>query len=89
MTLKVVSAAVMANEMVFSKPAPCRHHHVLNSMSIDFGLDAMKLGIPENQGFVLSDGTFAGRTRGAKVALAAGQIEKLNWPPYLYSEDLW
>ena len=41
------------------------------------------------QGFLLSDGRFARRKAAASVALRAGQIEKLNWPPNLYSEDLW
>ena len=42
-----------------------------------------------SRGFVLSDGRFARRKAAAAVAIRAGQIEKLNWPPNLYSEDLW
>lgn len=41
------------------------------------------------QGFVTSTGRFVDRIEGAELAIKAGQIEKLNWPPQLYSEDLW
>jgi hypothetical protein len=41
------------------------------------------------QGFVLSDGSFADRQRAAAVAIEAGQIQALRWPPDLYSEDVW
>ena len=43
----------------------------------------------EVQGFLLSDGSFVDRIEGAKIAIESGQILKLNWPPNLYSEDLW
>jgi hypothetical protein len=34
-------------------------------------------------------GRFADRTVAAEHAIATGLIKKLNWPPLLYSEDLW
>jgi hypothetical protein len=87
--LEVVAAAVRSCNLVFTMPRPARHHHILHAMSRDFKLDAILHGLPDNQGFLLSDGTFADRIRAATVALASGQIEQLNWPPELYSEDLW
>lgn len=42
-----------------------------------------------NQGFVTSDGNFLNRIEAAEFALRIGQIQKLSWPPNLYSEDLW
>jgi hypothetical protein len=41
------------------------------------------------QGFVTDEGRFVDRLEGAAIALAAGQIAALKWPPDLYSEDLW
>ena len=84
--LRVVAAAVELHGVVHHVPPPGRHHHVLWKM-VEDGLGSQD----EHwiQGFLLSDGTFADRKRAAAVALAAGQIEKLNWSPNLFSEDLW
>jgi len=41
------------------------------------------------QGFLLSDGRFCRRKAAAGIAIKAGQIDELKWPPDLYSEDLW
>jgi hypothetical protein len=43
----------------------------------------------DEQGFVTSDGRFVGRKQAGCIAILAGQIERLKWPPLLYSEDLW
>lgn len=85
----VVAAAIQAHGVTFSVPSPGRHHDVLNKMSQDLGLDTIELGQPDAQGFLTSSGRFLGRIGAAQMAKDAGQIEKLNWPPYLYSEDLW
>ena len=84
---RVVAAAISVNGTVYSLPAPARHHDVIRHMRMERGIG------PQDetweQGFLLSDGRFARRKAAASVALRAGQIEKLNWPPNLYSEDLW
>lgn len=41
------------------------------------------------QGFVTEDGQFLNRRQAAQHAIRCGQIEKLKWPPNLYSEDLY
>lgn len=86
---KIVAVAITSKGMIFTKPAPTRHHNVLNDMSIVFGLDAIEHGIPENQGFLTSEGVYVGREEAAKIAIAAGQITKTNWGKHLFSEDLW
>lgn len=67
--------------------APGRHGHVIQKIV------AENPDIPgvagEIQGFITQDDRFVDRIEGAKIALETGQIEKLNWPPNLYSEDLW
>jgi len=40
-----------------------------------------------NQGFVTSTGRYVDRHEGAKLAYAAGQVDKLA--SHLFSEDLW
>lgn len=72
--------------LTLTLPAPARHHHVLHSLAA--------LGLPcsvsvENQGFLLEDGTYIDREPAGVIAVESGQIEKLNWPPQLFSEDLW
>lgn len=45
---------------------------------------------PYDQGFLTSKGTFVNRTDAAKIALEAGQIEKLSYSStQLFSEDLY
>ena len=70
---------------VYSVPRPGRHHDVIRLM-VEKGRPTPISG---EQGFVLSDGRFARRKPAARIAITAGQIEKLKWPPLLYSEDLW
>lgn len=45
--------------------------------------------ITGDTGFVNELGEFVDRLTAARIALESGQIEKLNWPPELYSEDLY
>lgn len=88
--LLVVAAAVWQEGMIYSLPRPARHHDILHKLHA-LGLPAA-VGGPYSsleQGFLLSDGAFAGRERAAKLALATGQVQKLHAPPELYSEDLW
>lgn len=85
---RVVAAAVRTEDgLIHFVPAPARHHEMVQALStvLTSGLIAAR----GEQGFVLSDGTFASRPKAALVAIAAGQIAALRWPPNLYSEDLW
>jgi hypothetical protein len=81
---KDVGAVKAGDWLVFTLPPPARHHTILHAMHA-LGLDAKGA----EQAFLLSDGTFADRVEAGKVALAAGQLPKLNWAPLLFSEDLW
>lgn len=88
MSGRVVAVAVASQGMIFTIPAPARHHHVLHKMH-DMVINAIVHGVPENQGFLFSDGTFADRQDAAAVAIKAGQIKQTKWGDDLYSEDLW
>lgn len=97
--LRVVAAAIrirfagaldhdQVRELVLSVPRPGRHHNVLY-LSHRAGLNDE--GDECEQGFVLSDGSFASRERARQVAEAAGQIiarcggDRVA----LFSENLW
>lgn len=85
----IVAAAVHAKGITFSVPAPGRHGDVLRIMHAELGLDAIRLGVPDNQGFLTSAGRFVGRREAAGIAVEAGQINEPKWGSDLYSEDLW
>lgn len=88
MTEFITSVGIMLDGQLWALPAPARHHHALlaiESVHPDKAIEAY----PETQGFVTNTGRWVDRTEGAAIAIAAGQIEALKWPPYLYSEDLW
>lgn len=84
--ITVDRAAIIGRDgKIWSVPRPERHHHVIKLMVL-FGYPTPVAGI---QGFLLSNGKFVGRKEAAKIAIEAKQIKKLNWPPNLFSEDLW
>lgn len=86
-----IAAAVKTDDgVIHFMPPPNRHHHTVHALHFAFNDHAS--GIIQargEQGFVMSDGTFADREEAAKAALATGRIKSLSHPPKLYSEDLW
>ena len=85
--LRVVAAACAVDRLVFSKPAPARHPHVLHAMHA-IGIDVRRPKCV--QGFLLSDGTFADRKSAKKIAVRAGQLlARAKDHAELYSEDVW
>ena len=68
--------------VIVSAPPPARHH---NLFALTWPLE------PSEQGFLLSDGTFADRKQAAVIAIAKGQTtaEKMTVKGTLFSEDLW
>lgn len=83
---RVVAAAIRDHDgTVYSVPSPGRHADVIRLM-VEKGRPTPITG---NQGFLLSDGRFALRKPAAHIAIKAGQITALKWPPNLFSEDLW
>jgi len=89
MKRKAIAAAVKTDDgVIHFLPPPHRHHHTVHALYYALHHDN---GVPARgeQGFVMSDGTFAGRIEAAQAAIDAGQINALAYPPNLYSEDLW
>lgn len=91
---KAIAAAVRtADGVIHFLPAPNRHHHTvhaLHRMTVRDELSPAAVVVAKGeQGFLMSDGTFANRIDAGKCAVSSGQIKKLTHPPELYSEDLW
>jgi hypothetical protein len=87
-TLTVEAAAVRLRDgRVFSVPKPGRHCDVLHMMARDHDIFQEE---HDEQGFLLSDGTFCRRAPAKIIAEKAGQLlpraMKLR---ELYSEDVW
>lgn len=84
--LHVVQAAIMKHGIMFTMPRPFRHGHIIRGMCTV--LPPPNSG--DEQGFMLSDGTFADRGYAMVVAWRAAQV---RFPPApnarLYTEDLW
>jgi hypothetical protein len=88
---KAVAAAVRtADGLVHFFPPPCRHHHTVHALNrVNNTAENNLIVARGEQGFVMSDGTFADREEAGKCAIESGQIKALQWPPGLFSEDLW
>ena len=87
---RAVAAAVRtADGLVHFMPPPHRHHHTAHAMHRADDSGMRLIAARGEQGFVMSDGTFANREEAGKCAIEAGQIKELAHPPKLYSEDLW
>lgn len=83
-----MAAAIQTRHGVCTLSPPARHCTLIHAEAVAHG--RMKPGPQEMrcQGFVTSTGRFVDRIEAAAIAIAAGQIEALKWPPLLYSEDL-
>jgi hypothetical protein len=88
MDSRIVAAAILLDDQIWTLPAPARHHHILQaieSVHPDKALEAH----PETQGFIDGAGNFVGRVVAARLAVAFGQIAPTKVGSQLFSEDLW
>ena len=81
----IVQAAIRIGEKVW---VGHRHNNIIHEIVNETGKKPFEIGKVE-QGFVTNTGQFVDRIEGARIAIEAEQIEKLQWPPNLYSEDLY
>jgi len=82
--MKIKEAAILYNGVIYTGK---RHHNIISDMRNKY-LILDKQAV-RNQGFITEDGQFVNRIDGAILAIQSGQIQKLKWPPNLYSEDLY
>jgi hypothetical protein len=88
-----LGAVKAGDPLILTMPPPARHHTILHAMA-SLGMDHHVT--PADQGFILSDGTWADRKRALEIATAAGQLVQNPSadrcpisPPNLFSEDMW
>lgn len=81
---KIIASAILYNGIIYTGK---RHPNIISDMRTKYLIFDKQA--TRYQGFILDDGTYVDRIQGAGLAIQYGQIKKLNWPPNLYSEDLW
>lgn len=87
--LTVMQVACKTGDLIYTMPKPARHNNIMN-LAKRAGLDSQFQ--PDEQGFLLSDGSFADREEAYKVAKAAGQPWRRKpeiHSEHLFTEDLW
>ncbi len=85
MTTRIVAAAIRANGLTMSQPAPARHCDILAAMPAKMASAVT----PFDQGFIDSEGSFLHRGEALVIARLAGQLLNPTSHSELFSEDLW
>jgi len=89
-TERIISVALEGYGLIYSLPAPQRHHHIIHAL---YKLTGKSIGGDYQQGFITNIGRFVNRTEGYEIAKDAEQLLDLPHVPHtpgtLYSEDLW
>jgi hypothetical protein len=81
------ASACIYEGRTWTLPPPARHHHLLRAIRDDVAGE-IDWGSVEC-GFLTTTGRYVDREEGARIALSSGQVEKLDAPPWLFSEDVW
>lgn len=86
--IRVVAAAVLTSDgLVHTLPPPARHHNIVYSLARFFDHPSCA---SDEQGFLLSDGSFCLRRPAKIVARAANQLlSRASELEELFSEDVW
>lgn len=83
------AAAIRYKGVIHTLPRPARHADIIHQLHAEGGLEDEPVR-GRDQGFVTSRGRFVNRSEAARIAIRAGQTQKLNFQPgLLFSEDLW
>jgi len=90
MTERIIAVAIRmygpdGTELYVTLPPPARHDTILHPLHHINNV----IVLPDDQGFITDTGRFVGRREAAKIATAAGQVEEMTVPGYLFSEDVW
>lgn len=81
----ITAAAILYNKRIVSLPPPHRHPHLIWLLADEGNPTPIK----GEQGFIDDEDNFLNRIDAGKHALSCGQLDKLNWAPQLFTEDLW
>lgn len=85
---RVTHVAIRFRDVVYSLPAPNRHHHVISLILQETDVDHV---YGEEQGFLDESGRFLSRKQALISALANGQVKDPSTvrAERLCSEDVW
>lgn len=87
---QIVGVSIIYDGVMHQLPRPNRHPHVIQKIYEENGVG---IAGPDEQGFVLDDGTFIGRRDALILAKQNGQLLPRSPGQYqgdkLFSEDLW
>lgn len=92
MTETIAAAAVLHEGVIYSKPRPHRHHHILHEHVVTDEKGNILRGklLGGRQGFVTDTGRFVDRREACEIAREANQIVQKHGPDdVLFSEDMW
>lgn len=83
---QIVGVAIIYNNVLYTLPAPNRHHNVIRLIGGIYG--------PSKEGFIDNEGNFLNRTEAMLLAEKNMQLNRRVGSEYyqgpeLYSEDLW
>lgn len=86
----IVSAALSIDDFIVTKPAPARHHHLIQC-AFTWGGRELTTWARAKQGFLTNRGRFVDRVEGMTIARNAKQYGRGNTytGEELFSEDLW
>jgi hypothetical protein len=87
---KITHVAIRFNDVIYSLPAPNRHHDVIRHIVETTGVSYVDAR-GEDQGFLDETGKYLTRRQALKVAKLNSQLrsDRPIWNNELYSENLW
>lgn len=87
---KIICAAVKTSDgLVHSLPKPNRHADIVYLLDKTKRYSEKIIIAEGEQGFITNDGEFVNRIEAGRLAMISGQVDELEFPPQLFSEDLW
>lgn len=90
MKTKILTAAVKTSDgVIHTMPRPKRHADIVHALWQAKEYKSTIIIAKSEQGFFADDGNFYSRKEAAKIAINSGQIAKPEYPPTLFSEDMW
>lgn len=88
--MKIICAAIKTQDSVIHiLPRPYRHADIVHALHKAKQYKNTIIIAEGEQGFLGDDSEFYDRISAGKIAIESGQAKKLEFPPELYSEDLW
>ena len=88
--MNILTAAVKTSDgVIHILPRPNRHADIVHVLRKAEEHKSTIIIAKGKQGFLADDGNFYDRKSAAKIAVNSGQIKRLEYPPTLFTEDLW